>query len=117
VDVWSELEASYLLVDYEKGKIEVRDRNLMRYYVRVAYTSGFEVDGGDATLFTGVPEWLQLSAATKSQQLLMNNPLLNFEGTQKPEVSDLTASYSRSVLPHVRYAPLGNHPLNYTVVP
>lgn len=93
----------------DKSLLVIRDRNLGGRYVQASYTSGFDVDGDDAYLYdqTQVPEWLKSAAIAKAHLLLMNNPLLNFEGTTKPEKEDLQEVYREALQPNIRYAPLG----------
>lgn len=111
---WTLVSGEDYLSSLPKGYVETRGWALDKKYIRVTYTSGFEVDGDDDELYdqTQVPTWLQLAAVAKAQHLLLNSPLLTFEGTQKPEIADLRSDYTKMAVPHIRYKPLAFIPIS-----
>jgi hypothetical protein len=80
-------------------------------YIRVAYTSGFEVDGDDPTLYTGMPDWLVQAATSMTMYQLRTHPVI--VQAELPFEFEQYQTLSKTILAqHLRYLPSALNPVN-----
>ncbi len=108
------LAATEYKFDAEKGAITIISAtNYSDWYVRIAYTAGFEEDGVDDELFASVPSWLQVAATKMGSALLVevSPDLASSENGEGRDAKALRKSAERVLEKHTRYFPSPVRPM------
>lgn len=106
--------ASYVNSDLTKGTVQISDFSLENAYVSATYTSGFEADESDATIYKAdqVPAWLKELARMQAMVYLDEfRPDLRREDDRQPNKEMLQQRIGTVLARYKRYFPYADDPL------
>ena len=119
------LDPECYVINYEMGVIDIFDINLDFCYLQVTYTSGFNIDLSDDTLFAQnvVPWWLKNVALELTTLNLKNNPIISL-GEDGDFLDNSTSSnykseeeqFLHSIADKIRYQPIALHSISQSIV-
>lgn len=103
---------SSCIVNYTRGLITYAGEAQDSKFVKVTYTSGFELGtGDDDRVYQDVPTWLKQAAKLKAIMYLdMVNPTLRHESKDDVDLTNLKLQFDSLVSNHIRYYPAYKYP-------